>query len=85
MALVCVEVGVWRRSWAPLLRTCEALSRGVSLVALGGLSAVVKTSAVARRAMSHRRAGRPDGRVRPSCRTMSMAARMGGFMCGATW
>ena len=34
VALVCVAVGVWRRSWALLLRPCEALSHAVLLVAL---------------------------------------------------
>ena len=36
VALVCVAVGVWRRSWALLLRPCEALSHAVLLVALCG-------------------------------------------------
>ena len=36
VALVCVAVGVWRLSWALLLRPCKAVSHGVSLVALGG-------------------------------------------------
>ena len=36
VALVCVAVGVWRRSWALLLRPCKALSHVVLLVALCG-------------------------------------------------
>ena len=36
VAFVCVAVGVWRRSWALLLRPCEALSHAVLLVALCG-------------------------------------------------
>ena len=36
VALVCVAVGVWRRSWALWLRPCEALSHAVLLVALCG-------------------------------------------------
>ena len=55
VALVCVAVGVWRRSWALLLRPCEALSHAVLLVALCGRA---DERDRARRAMSHRRAGR---------------------------
>ena len=56
VAFVCVAVGVWRRSGALWLRPCEALSHAVLLVALCGRAADAR--AVARRAMSHRRAGR---------------------------